>query len=75
MKLIYDNKNNYLIVSTKQGTFHISEYDGVTKIYMFDHFSIDIEGESKRTPKITIDSDEYDTELVINETESHWIKK
>lgn len=69
----HDDEENYLIIKTEAGYLHIDATgeDGV-EVSLIDHFSLKIEDRPKEEPTITLDTDEYPTWLVINETESRW---
>jgi len=45
---------------------------GKPEVHLYDHFVIRIEGAHKEVPTITLDSEEYETKLVVLETEHRW---
>ena len=71
--MILPTDHNHVILDTRNGSFHVRETpDGNTVITMYDHFRLTITGKTKRRPRVTLDSDEYDTELCVKQTESPW---
>jgi 23S rRNA maturation-related 3'-5' exoribonuclease YhaM len=69
---IFPVDKNCIIIDTPQGSVHVYQEENQTKIYYHDHFTMKIRGTHKKTPTIIIDSDEYPTKLIIDETESQW---
>ena len=65
---------DYVIIDTPAGSFHISCNKEKTEISMYDHFVMEITGNTKNNPLIHIDSEEYPTRLKISETEHTWEK-
>ncbi len=73
IKIINDR---YIIIQTGNGQFHFdTEEYGKTKFSLYDHFELTIEGKAKNEPTITIDSDEFPTKLIINNSETPWVKE
>lgn len=69
---IHIHYDYYLNIDTQAGHVHVVDDGDTTRISLYDHFEVTIEGTHKNHPTVTIDSDEYPTGLVIRETERPW---
>ena len=66
---------DYVIMDLPGGhSLHIYEKEGGFKLYLNDHFHLNVEGTHKKVPTVILDSDEYSTRLKVIETEHKWEK-
>ncbi len=72
---IFPVDRNSIVIGTRSGNVHVYEEDGKVCICYYNHVSIEIVGTSKNCPTVTVDSDEFPTNLVVKETESKWLKQ